>query len=68
MPPVMTPQERIRLAQDALRLAKDPRVPEAKRRNLRRVAHNVVACNMFEAQRRLGLIPPRREHRVPQSE
>jgi hypothetical protein len=50
--PRMTPQHRIRAAQELLRRAKkQPGLPPTMRAELRRVAVNLVACNMLEAKR-----------------
>jgi hypothetical protein len=52
MKPRMTPQERIRAAKELLRRAKtQPGLALAMRAELRRVAANLVACNMLEAKR-----------------
>jgi len=50
--PRMTPQERIRTAKKLFDRAKyQPGLTQAKRADLRRIAHNLVACNMLEARR-----------------
>ncbi len=50
--PRMTPQERIRKAQELRRRANSqPGLPMKLRKELRRVAINLVACNMLEAKR-----------------
>lgn len=48
----MSPQERFRAAQDLRRRAlTQPGLPLELRKELRRVARNLVLCNMLEAKR-----------------
>ena len=58
----MTPQERIRRAQELHRRAKyQPGLPMSLRAKLRRVANNLVRLNMMEASKRpaaLGVEEP----------
>jgi len=52
--PRMTPQERIRAAKSLFKRANDkPGLTQAQRKELRRVASNLVALNMIEPKRHL---------------
>ena len=55
--PRMSPEERMRAAHELRRRAlKQWGLTPEQRVNMRRIAQNLVACNMLEAKRRLGLL------------
>lgn len=55
----MTPQQRIRFAQDLRRANRQPGVPLVLRLGLRRTAHNLVKLNLIEAKRaNIGFAKP----------
>jgi hypothetical protein len=50
----MTPEERMQAAKDLFSRAKyQPNLSAGQRNELRRIASNLVACNLLEARRRL---------------
>jgi hypothetical protein len=58
----LTPEERIRLAQEARRLADRPGIPSKLKQGLRRSMYNLMQINMVEAKREHGSRLDRSDH------
>ena len=52
----MTPQQRFRAAERLVKRARQPGLSASRCQELRRIAGNVLICNMIEAKWRLGLL------------